>query len=212
LRRAANAVVSILAQSQFSPRMSTLVKTLKPPAAAEQTLLAFFRERLEFYLREVLGVSFDVVHAVLNADADDVAGAVARAKALSSVRDSEDFAAISAAFKRSKNILRQASEKALFSPDAQVQPALITDAAEQSLYTAAIELGPVVENLRAQKNYAAALEQIATLRPHVDHFFDKVMVMVEEEAIRTNRLALLALIVNEFSKIADFSEIVARGA
>jgi len=70
----------------------------------------FFRERLEFYLKEAHGYAYDVVNAVLVADADDVVDAAARAEAVSKVRGSADFASISVAFKRTKNILRQAEE------------------------------------------------------------------------------------------------------
>ncbi len=79
----------------------------------------FLRERLHFYLKDVRGFAYDVVNAVLAADADDVRDAIARAEALTAARASADFEAISAAFKRIKNILRQASEKgfALGSPE-----------------------------------------------------------------------------------------------
>jgi glycyl-tRNA synthetase beta chain len=213
LRRAANAVVSILAQCAFSIRLSELIKVGLADAKTEDAgkLEAFFRERVEFYLGEVVGISFDVIKAVVAADADDVGDTVKRARALAEVRSTEDFAAISAAFKRSKNILRQAAEKQLLVANASVDAALLSDAAERTLYSAAQQLGPRVEALRGEGKYPAALEQIAMLRPHVDLFFEKVMVMVENEATRTNRLALLALIVSEFSKIADFSEIVSVG-
>ena len=68
------------------------------------------RERLEFYLRDVRGFAYDVVNAVLAVGSDDVVDAIARAEAVSAVRGSEDFASISVAFKRIKNILRQAKE------------------------------------------------------------------------------------------------------
>ncbi len=110
--------------------------------------------------------------------------------------------------KRSKNILRQASEKGLMPAQSTVHPAALTDPAENALYQAALALQPKVEALRRERKYASALEQIATLRPHVDFFFDTVMVLAEDAALRTNRLALLSLIVLEFSRIADFSEIV----
>ena len=69
-------------------------------------------------------------------------------------------------------------------------------------------LSSIVEGLRGERKYREALEQIATLRPHVDGFFDAVMVMAPEPEIRKNRLALIASVLSEFSKIADFSEIV----
>ena len=68
-----------------------------------------------------------------------------------------------------------------------------------------------VKALGVEKNYTAALEQIATLRPQVDAFFDAVMVMAPDEAVRANRLALLQRVLGDFSGIADFSEIVVAG-
>ncbi len=73
------------------------------------------------------------------------------------------------------------------------------------------ELADRVSTLRAQKNYRMALEQIATLRPQVDAFFDAVMVMVPDAEVRSNRLALLEKVLGDFSGIADFSEIVVAG-
>jgi glycyl-tRNA synthetase beta chain len=65
--------------------------------------------------------------------------------------------------------------------------------------------------LKEERKYEDALLEIAKLRPAVDLFFDKVMVMVDDPAVRANRLALLQTLVNEFSTIADFSEIVTQG-
>ena len=69
----------------------------------------------------------------------------------------------------------------------------------------------MVEKLRQARDYEGALLEIAKLRSTVDTFFDKVMVMVEDERVRGNRLALLQTLLNEFSTIADFSEIVIEG-
>ena len=68
-----------------------------------------------------------------------------------------------------------------------------------------------VETLRSEHNYEQALVEISRLRPKVDTFFDKVLVMVDDERIRANRLALLQSLLQEFSTIADFSEIVTEG-
>ena len=73
------------------------------------------------------------------------------------------------------------------------------------------ETAKQVEAFRAEHKYDEALLQISKLRPAVDRFFDKVMVMVEDEKLRANRLALLATLLKEFSTIADFSEIVTEG-
>jgi glycyl-tRNA synthetase beta chain len=208
LRRAANGVVKILAESDLPLTFSDLRSAAAGAGITiRDSLAAFFRERVEFYLRDVRGFSYDVVNAVLAAGFDDVRDAIARAEALTAVRGSEDFAAISAAFKRMKNILRQASEKGL-SADGAVADSLLADVAERGLHEESGRLAPTVEGLRSEHKYRAALEQIATLRPHVDLFFDKVMVMVDDPAVRQNRLALISRVLVGFSSIADFSEIV----
>jgi glycyl-tRNA synthetase beta chain len=172
-----------------------------------QAVRSFFRERLEFYLRDVLGLSYDVVNATLAAGADDVVDAVARAEAVAKVRPSSDFESISVAFKRMKNILRQAAEtnKKVAEP---FSPAALKDAEEKKLAEAVPGVARKVKELSASRQYESALHEISRLRPPIDAFFDKVMVMVEDENLRAQRLGLLQTLVNEFSSIADFSEIV----
>ena len=165
----------------------------------------FLRERLNFFLKDVRGFAYDVVAAVLAAGADDVRDAIARAEALTAVRGSEDFAAISAAFKRIKNILRQAEEKKFALGSAQD----VTLSAEaQRLGDEAAALAPKVDALRQERAYGEALALIATLRPAVDAFFDKVMVLDADEKIRGAHLGLIDGVLRGFSGIADFSEIV----
>jgi glycyl-tRNA synthetase beta chain len=166
---------------------------------------AFLGERLHFYLKDVRGFAYDVVNAVLAAGADDVRDAIARAEALTAARESDDFAAISAAFKRIKNILRQAEEKGLsFGSTSSV--GLAPEA--RQLADAAARLAPEVARLRELRSYGDALALIATLRPTVDGFFDKVMVLDPDPAIRGAHLGLIESVLRNFSGIADFSEIV----
>jgi glycyl-tRNA synthetase beta chain len=174
-------------------------------AYVAKKILEFLRERLQFYLKDVRGFAYDVVNAVLAAGADDVRDAIARAEALTAARQSADFAAISAAFKRIKNILRQAEEKGFALGSAKD----VTLAAEaEKLAEDAAALAPRVAALRADRNYAEALAAIATLRPTVDAFFDKVMVLDPNEKVRGAHLGLIDEILRGFSGIADFSEIV----
>jgi glycyl-tRNA synthetase beta chain len=208
LRRAANGIVKILAESGLPLTLREIVGATGAEAAVGAKILAFFAERLEFYLREARGQAYDVVAAVLKVGAEDVRDAVARAEAVTAVRGSADFAAVSAAFRRMKNILAQAAEKSVVANDS-VQEELLIDPAEQALADASAAVATRVEALRASGNYTAALEAIASLRPQVDAFFEAVMVMAPEPEIRANRLALLAIILTDFSRIADFSEIVA---
>jgi glycyl-tRNA synthetase beta chain len=205
LRRAANSIVKILAESDLPLSLSDVLKASSAPAAVEEEVSSFFRERLNFYLKDVRGFSYDVVNAVIAADADDVRDAIARAEALTAVRGSEDFAAISAAFKRIKNILRQAVEKkfVIGSADSiQLAPQA------QELRDAAAFLAPKVAKLREERAYIPALTEIASLRPVVDTFFDRVMVLDPDPNIRGAHLGLIDGVLRGFSGIADFSEIV----
>jgi len=205
LRRAANAIVKILAESGLPLTLADVVASSGVDGANKEQVPAFLRERLSFYLKDVRGFAYDVVSAVLAAGAEDVRDAIARAEALTAARKSADFAAISAAFKRIKNILRQAEEKHFFlgSPkDVKLAPEA------QQLAAAAAALAPEVAKLRAKRAYAEALAAIATLRPVVDAFFDKVMVLDNDAAIRGANLGLIDEVLRGFSGIADFSEIV----
>jgi len=102
LRRAANAIVKILAESELPLTVGDVVNASSVSDAGKAQVNEFFRERLHFYLRDVRGFAYDVVNAVLAAGADDVRDAICAAEALASVRGSEDFAAVSAACKRIK--------------------------------------------------------------------------------------------------------------
>lgn len=210
LRRAANGIVKILAESNLPLILREVIEATGADREVLVKLHSFFAERCEFYLREVREQAYDVVKAVLAAGAEDIRDAATRADAVTAVRDSEDFAAVSAAFKRMKNILAQAIEKGSAAAPA-VDESLLIDPAEQNLHNAATRLAKRVTGLRAAKEYIGALEAIATLRPQVDAFFEAVMVMDPNEATRANRLALLHRVLNDFSGIADFSEIVTAG-
>jgi glycyl-tRNA synthetase beta chain len=208
LRRAANAIVKILAESQLPLTISELVEADLHGEEFWSQVSGFLRERLSFYLKDVRGFAYDVVNAVLAAGADDVRDAIARAEALTAVRGSEDFLAISAAFKRIKNILRQAAEKGELAAPGTLAESALTQPEERKLLAESMQLAAKVAELREQRNYAAALEAIATLRPTVDAFFDKIMVMAPEPELRAARLGLIQSVLDGFSGIADFSEIV----
>jgi len=205
LRRAANAIVMILGESELPLTLDGVVEAASADDAQKDKVSAFLCERLHFYLKDVRGFAYDVVNAVLAAGADDVRDAIARAEALTAARESADFAAISAAFKRIKNILRQAGEKG-FAIEVATSASLAPEA--QQLADAAAALAPQVARLRQERAYGEALALIATLRPVVDTFFDKVMVLDPDPALRGAHLGLIQGVLSGFSGIADFSEIV----
>ncbi|MGD0571004.1 MAG: glycine--tRNA ligase subunit beta [Candidatus Sulfotelmatobacter sp.] len=223
LRRQANAIVKVIAEKKLPLPVGDMMRDARAgyqeseaekkfvdDARFEESVRAFFHERLEFYLKEVRGYAYDVVKAVLAAGAEDVVDVVARAEAVKQVLHMPEFLAIGAACKRMRNILRQAEEKGV-TPAAKFEY-LPGSADEEKNLAAYIEVnGPKVEALRRKREYGDALMILSTAREHVDAFFDKVMVMVEDEKVRANRLALLQTLLKEFSTIADFSEIVTEG-
>jgi glycyl-tRNA synthetase beta chain len=223
LRRQANAIVKIIDKYKLPFRARELMQDARAgyqKSEAEKKFVddatfleasaAFFRERLEFYLKDVLGYSYDVVKAVLAADSDNVLDVLARAEAVKDVLHLPEFIAIGAAGKRIRNILRQAKEKGI-EPAARFETLPETPPEEKYLAAFVEATGPQVETLRKEKKYSAALTLLSTARGPVDAFFDKVMVMVEDARVRANRLALLRALLKEFSTIADFSEIVTEG-
>ena len=223
LRRQANGVIRMIAEKKLplgihqlfqdareSYRGTEAEKRFSTKNDPGKAIAEFVRERLEFYLRDALGFKYDVVNAVLAAGSDDVVDAVARAAALSSVRSTADFEAISIAFKRMKNILRQAREAGK-QPSTTINANALKEDAERTLAGLLPETAKKVEALRGARDYDTALSEIAKLRPAIDQFFDQVMVMVDDENLRANRLALLETLTREFSTIADFSEIVTEG-
>jgi glycyl-tRNA synthetase beta chain len=211
LRRAANAVVRILAESTLPLKLSDVIQAASPRPEVADKLASFFSERIDFYLREGLGQTYDVAKAVIAAGTDDLPDLVARAQAITAVRGREDFMAVSAAFKRMKNLLA-AAKKDNIEPAFFVNHELLKEEAELTLMQQAKSMGFNADRFRKEKNYALVMEAIAMLRPPVDDFFDKVMVLVQgDDALRANRLALLVEVLKNFEGIADFSEIVTAG-
>jgi len=229
LRRQANAIIKVIAEKKLPLRLADLMRDARAgyrnadaernfvdDAAFSESVATFFRERLEFYLRDVRGYAYDVVKAVLTAGADEVVDAVRRAEALAKVRlsrQAEDLDAVCFAFKRVKNILKQAEEKQIRIPE-MPDPKLMgeIDTAEANLWkNGVVNAAAHYKAWREAGDYEAALSHTASLRPLLDKFFDDVMVMVDDAQIRANRLALLNKLYKDFSTIADFSEIVTKG-
>jgi glycyl-tRNA synthetase beta chain len=194
LRRAAQGAVKILAEAKLNFTLDQLV---------QGDLRVFFLERIEHYFREIRGYKYDEVNAVLASGIGTLADAEARLAALAAVRPTENFEPLAASCKRIRNILKQAS----FTPSQALDTDLLEPGPEAGLHAE-------FERVRAAAkgaSYHAALESIATLRPKVDMFFDKVLVNAKDEHVRANRLTLLHQMLTEFSTIADFSEIVTSG-
>lgn len=171
-------------------------------AAVAAEASGFVEDRLAgIFIEE--GIEPDVVAAVLASLGANPLDARARVRALSRARSARraEFEALAAGFKRAKNILKKDSASGDPSAD------LLVEEKEKDLYAALMEVGREVESAARSRRYEDALAQLAKLRAPIDAFFDSVMVLVENEAVRKNRLRLLGRIVDRIQAIADLSRL-----
>ncbi len=193
LRRAAQGVVKILVEAKLDLPLSTLLNN-------DAQLLEFVLDRVRHYFKEIRGFKYDEVNAVLASGWDNLVDVESRLVAVQAVRPTENFEPLAASFKRIQNILRQAQ----FTGGSAVELSLLEVGPEAALH-ADFER---VRRAAGALDYKGALETIASMRPKVDLFFDKILVNAPDPIVRQNRLALLHAILTESSTIADFSEIV----
>ncbi len=215
LRRQANGIVKVLLEVSLAVRLKPMLEQAlsalnigwrKPQAEVFSSLLDFMLERLRYYLETARQLRYDTVRAVLAAGWDPPLGALRRAEALQAMRGREDLEELSIAAKRIRNILSKSASARDWQPG-EVDTSLLQEGPEGGLYTAFVLERDKAVGLVEAGDYRQALEAIATLRPHVDRFFDKVLVMAEDRALRQNRLRLLGKVDELFSAIAHFAEI-----
>jgi len=210
LRRAALGAVSIAISRNWridwrpvAQKAIALYPESLPGPGPEQTvdeLGRFFEDRLRNLL-ERRGHSYDEISAVLNTEIWDFADAADRARALSDARGHMDFRSLVLAFKRIRNIL--GSEE-----PGSPSPELYREDAERALASDFLQARRAIEEFIRERQYREAMETIASIAPSLDRFFVEVLVNCPEQDLRRNRLALLASIRQEFTRLADFSEIV----
>jgi glycyl-tRNA synthetase beta chain len=214
LRRAALGIVKVildktlpvslrLAISSASRVLHVQAPKRSVSSVQETQILEFILDRAKFVFRERGGFSYDEVNAVFRAGADDLVDAQKRLVALRAIRKSKNFEPLTVSFKRIRKIL----EKADLTEGVVVNPELFQNDAERELFSAGREAAGKVQAEKKAGRYEQALDRIAGLRKSVDRFFEEVMVMDENKAVRNNRLALLSEQLREFTTIADFSEI-----
>lgn len=208
LRRHALAIIHILRDKGLHLNLPEAVmnaldllkgKISRTPEETALEVLDFFQTRLQHLLLSE-GLDNETVAAVLAAGGEDVVDAADKAKALDEVRQSTDFPALAVAFKRVINIARGADA-------GEVAPLLFEHPEEKMLFEAAALMEGEVGQALEKRDYPTACRALANLRGPVDAFFEKVLVMAEDEKLRRNRLALLVGISNTFLQMADFSRI-----
>jgi len=222
LRRAALGVIKIVLERKLPFSLVEAVSAaarglaahppkLRVTAEVERQVVAFLLDRAKYILLERDGFSYDEVNAALAAGSDDLVDAVSRIAAVRALRKTRNFEPLAISFKRIRKILEKAGPQDDWKLPA-VRPELFQEEAERKLHSAAHRVAREAEQHRRAGRYREALQGISSLRPEVDQFFDRVLVMAEQEDVRRNRLTLLAELLVEFSTIADFSELAAAGS
>lgn len=171
--------------------------------AVRDQVIDFFIMRTKVMLRDE-GISTNTVEAVLGAGIEEPAELIARARALENARKeaSETFDDLATAFARANN-LREAEVGTDYDK-------AIMEAAEVALADAVVAAREAVQSALAHDDYAAALSELAALRALVDTFFEDVMVMADDEALRANRMKLLNSFVDVFANVADFGQMAKK--
>ncbi len=207
VRRNGYAVVNIFDVYAGPTNLWAAIKTLEKLYGREvdqEVKVDFFNERLGRYLED-LGFRYDEVNAVLAAWNGVVADARRRCEALKHLRGKPEFVKLVIGQKRVRNILKGAKAIGESNED------LLKENAEAKLFSESKSAASALELMLEQKNYEGVLGILLSLRPHIDKFFDDVLVMCDDEKIRRNRLALLDQVNKIFLKFADFSCIVIEG-
>lgn len=207
LRRSALGIINIILERGYREPLDGFIdaalallqeKATRPLAEVKTDVKEFFRVRFVNLLADRYPA--DVVDAVTALSLDDLVDTAAKIAALSEFRSRSDFGQLAVAFKRVVNIVKEGVELP-------VDPSLFEDQAETALNQALTAVAAKVGTLVEKGEYVAALSEIATLKDAVDGFFDKVMVMANDEKVRNNRLALLTRIARLFARLADFSRL-----
>ncbi len=214
LRRAALGISRIVMEHGLRLRLDELlswaqegyegVKWKLAPAEAQAKMLDFFAQRLRALFAGGQDVDSRVADAALGAGFVDIRTLKARFDALAAFSQADDFGQAVLTFKRADNIIRKQGGEAGAALSAEVQDALLEMDKERELARKLRETAQRYEQMWKADDFAGILGQLRELRPAVDAFFDGVMVMAEDPALRQNRLNLLFSLVDRMKAVADF--------
>lgn len=219
LRRHALSVVRIVIEGNITVDLRQMITSaervveadIKPAASTVESPFGFIMERFRFYMKTTKGLRDDVVSAVTGSVTHecDLVDLARRMEVLQITAALEEFDPLIVGFNRANNILKK--EGTMKAEPASVDPSLFKDEAERELHARLKSTEESYDKLIGQRQYKDALHCLVQLKPHIDHFFDSVMVNVEDAALRQNRLSLLRHVVDGFfGKFADFSQIVVQ--
>ena len=209
LRRAALGMLRIMIEKNLDLDLRLLIElslALHPEVKADDELVNgiydFIISRLRAYYADqgITAEQFEAVRACRPAHPIDFGKRIEAVKQFSQMDSAES---LSAANKRISNILKKVDGSIAETVNAD----LLTDGAEKALWNALEALRETVSDQIAGRDYVAAISELSTIKDAVDHFFDEVMVMVDDEAVKQNRLALLNQIYQLFLEVADISRL-----
>jgi glycyl-tRNA synthetase beta chain len=209
LRRQALGIIRIILEKNYSISLRDLIeesgrqlkeKMERPVEQVREEVLEFFRVRYQNFLLDK-GYPFDVIDAVITTTFDELIDVQHRIDALRTAKEWKDFESIVVGFKRAMNILKGSTT------GRESNPSLFSEPVEKNLYQSFLRVKEKIASLLNKREYEAILLEMTQMKKPIDDFFDGVMVMVEDEAIRNNRLALLDEIGKLFLRIADFSKL-----
>jgi len=214
LRRQAIGILRIIIENEYYIDLENIIsECIKLYKISEdehervfRLVVDFIKQRLKNHLPIIGQYRYDLIDAAINTSSFEPTKKYEILDALSDVSRSDNFESITTSFKRISNILKQARERGIefiyFNKRKLVEPE------EKTLAKKFLDISKSVSKLIKNKEYTKAFNQIISLRKPLDDFFDKVMVMDENHALRNNRLAFLQEIENMFSQLANFSYVV----
>jgi glycyl-tRNA synthetase beta chain len=209
LRRQALGIVNIIIDSRFHISFTQLIYAamdlLQIKEVKREKLQINLQEFFQLRLRNILadqGVRYDIVDAVLAEGSDDIYATYQRAHALATFLEAPNFGKTLMAYTRVLNLAKKANA------EYGIDSALFQDAAEISLYKVYQDTKETILRATETRDYAGALVSLTALQAPIDTFFAAVMVMVEDEKVKQNRLALLKSIAGLMDGTADLSKIV----
>ena len=179
-------------------------KISNDPVAVVNQAVEFIKGRFTNDLSSQ-GVPVEAVEAVTSVSFDNIVDCRRRTEALMAISDQPVFTLLAGAYKRVRNIIKEHN-------DSTVDEKLLHEPAERKLYDNLKKIAADCEPYLQNRDYGAALEVILQMKEPVDTFFDDVMVMVDDQAVRNNRLSLLAAVSELFLRVGDFSKMNAMQA
>lgn len=205
LRRQAIGLINIIRGQNLSFSLQRMIRIalnnyagiVEADDQVAEQVLVFIRTRFE---NEMLAGGYDqgVVEAASSVDFDNIVDCLARIESLHNMRTREDFGLLAGSFKRIRNIIKG-------NQDTRIDTALFAENAEKMLFAAYTAVNDKVKPLIGAREYDLALVEMLTMKEPVDHFFDEVMVMADDPAVRTNRLNLLTSLGELVRQVGDIS-------